>query len=140
MTEAPFTAPPAGEIEFRLRPPLSDEQLNALFAAAWPNHEPRAFAGVLGRSLAWIGAFAGGELVGFVNVAWDGGAHAFLLDPTVHPDWRRRGMGTELVRRAVEAAREGGAEWMHVDYEPHLDAFYRGCGFAPTAAALMRLR
>ena len=140
MKETPFTAPPAGEIDFRLCPPLADDQLNALFAAAWPEHEPRAFGGVLDRSLAWIGAFVGGELIGFVNVAWDGGSHAFLLDPTVHPRHRRRGIGTELVRRAVEAAREGGAAWMHVDYEPHLDGFYRGCGFRPTAAALMRLR
>lgn len=138
--EPPLTAPPAGEIEFRLRPPLSDEQLNGLFAAAWPGHEPRAFAGVLSHSLAWIGAFGEGELIGFVNVAWDGGAHAFLLDPTVHPRYRRRGMGTDLVLRAVGAAREGGAEWMHVDYEPHLADFYRGCGFQSTAAALMRLR
>jgi len=140
IMEPASTNSPLRQIEYRLRPPLTDEQLNALFAAAWPEHEPRAFAGVLARSLAWIGAFAGGELIGFVNVAWDGGSHAFLLDSTVHPRHRRRGMGTELVRRAVEAARDAGVEWMHVDYEPHLDGFYRGCGFGPTAAALMRLR
>jgi hypothetical protein len=28
---------------------------------------------------------------------------------------------------------------LHVDYEPHLDGFYRGCGFRPTAAGLLRL-
>ena len=27
----------------------------------------------------------------------------------------------------------------HVDYAPHLDAFYRVCGFQPTAAGLIRL-
>jgi GNAT superfamily N-acetyltransferase len=116
-------------IDFRLRPPLSDDELNALFAAAWPAHQPRAFAPVLGRSLAWIGAFADGALAGFVNLAWDGGAHVFLLDTTVHPRHQRRGVGTELVRRAVTAAGESGAEWLHVDYEPHLDGFYRRCGF-----------
>jgi ribosomal protein S18 acetylase RimI-like enzyme len=126
-------------IDFRLSPPLEDDALNALFMAAWPDHQPRGFAGVLARSMAWIGAFAGGELIGYVNVAWDGGAHAFLLDPTVHPDHRQRGIGTEMVRRAVEAAREGGAEWLHVDYEAHLEAFYRGCGFGPTMAGLIRL-
>jgi hypothetical protein len=29
--------------------------------------------------------------------------------------------------------------WVHVDYEPHLDEFYRGCGFRPTAAGVLRL-
>jgi GNAT superfamily N-acetyltransferase len=79
-------------------------------------------------------------LIGFVNVAWDGGVHAFLLDPMVHPDFRRRGIATELVRRVTEAARERGAAWLHVDFEPHLEAFYSGCGFAPTRAGLLRLR
>ncbi|HEX5871924.1 MAG TPA: hypothetical protein VFY65_15955 [Longimicrobium sp.] len=58
-----FTSAVSGDVEFRLRPTLTDDQLNALFAAAWPDHQPRAFAGVLARSMAWIGAFAGGGLV-----------------------------------------------------------------------------
>jgi GNAT superfamily N-acetyltransferase len=126
-------------VEYRVSPPLADEALNALFAAAWDRHEPTAFAPVLARSLAWVAAFAGGELVGFVNVAWDGGAHAFLLDTTVHRRWQRRGVGTALVRHAAAAARDRGAEWLHVDYEPHLAAFYRACGFRPTDAGLIHL-
>ena len=78
-------------------------------------------------------------MVGFVNVAWDGGVHAFLLDTTVAPEYRGRGIGTELVKRAAEVAHAAGLEWLHVDYEPHLDGFYRGCGFGRTAAGLLRL-
>lgn len=70
------------------------------------------------RSLTWVTAFDGETLVGFVNVAWDGGVHAFLLDTTVHPDWGGRCIDTALVRLAEVAAREHGAlEWLHVDYE-----------------------
>jgi hypothetical protein len=29
--------------------------------------------------------------------------------------------------------------WLHVDFEPHLEGFYRGCGFTPTPAGLIRL-
>lgn len=121
-------------------PVLDDASLNALFALAWPGHEARAFGAVLTRSLGYLGAFAGDALVGFVNVAWDGGAHAFLLDPTVHPDYRRRGLGLRLVREAAALARAAGVEWLHVDYEPHLQAFYVAAGFRPTAAGLLRLR
>ena len=120
-------------------PPLTDGQLNALFAASWPDHEPRAFGPVLERSLAYCAAFDGERLAGFVNVAWDGGAHAFLLDPTVHPDLRHRGLGSALVRAAAEAAAERGAQWLHVDYEPHLEGFYRALGFRHTQAGLIRL-
>jgi ribosomal protein S18 acetylase RimI-like enzyme len=121
-------------------PPLTDAQLNALFSAAWPHHAPRAFGPVLARSLAYCAAFADGELIGFVNVAWDGGAHAFLLDPTVHPAFRRRGLGLSLVRRAAVLAAARGAEWLHVDFEPHLAGFYAAAGFRPTDAGVMPLR
>jgi GNAT superfamily N-acetyltransferase len=81
----------------------------------------------------------GERLVGFVNVAWDGGVHAFLLDTTVHPEFRRQGIGVSLVRCAADEARELGAEWLHVDYEPRYAEFYRRCGFRPTQAGLLKL-
>jgi len=121
------------------RQPVTDPDLNALFAAAWPDHQPVQFGRILRRSLTWITAHAGDRLIGFVNVATDGGAHAFLLDTTVHPDWQRHGIGRRLVAAAADEARAAGATWLHVDYEPHLDGFYRGCGFRPTAAGLLRL-
>lgn len=73
------------------------------------------------------------------NVAWDGGVHAFLLDTTVHPDVQRRGLGTQLVQAAAAECFARGLHWLHVDYEPHLDDFYRGCGFVHTHAGLLRL-
>jgi GNAT superfamily N-acetyltransferase len=123
-----------------LSPPLGNPALNALFAAAWPQHHERDWAPILSRSLCYVGAFRQGVLLGFVNVAWDGGVHAFLLDTTVHPAMQRQGLGTRLVSAAASAARARGLEWLHVDYEPHLEPFYRGCGFAPTQAGLLWLR
>ena len=128
-----------GDVALAVRPPLTDAELNTLFAAAWPEHRPLPFGPVLQRSLTWITARSGDHLVGFVNVATDGGAHAFVLDTTVHPDWRRRGIGRRLVVAAIDQARMSAVTWLHVDYEPHLDGFYRGCGFRNTAAGLMRL-
>ncbi len=127
-------------VTYRINEPVDDAALNALFAAAWPGHTPVDFAAQLGHSLLYVTAHVGpAALAGFVNVAWDGGTHAFLLDTTVHPVWQRRGIGRELVRQATQAARERGMAWLHVDYEPHLDAFYRACGFTPTLAGLIRL-
>jgi ribosomal protein S18 acetylase RimI-like enzyme len=127
------------EVTLQISPALEDEQLNALFAAAWPGHRPGPWEPILSRSLAYVGAFRRGALVGFVNVAWDGGIHAFLLDTTVHPQLQRRGIGSRLVLAAAAAARERGMAWLHVDFEPHLEGFYRACGFANTGAGLLRL-
>ncbi len=95
---------------------------------------------VLAHSMGWVCAYVGERLVGFVNVAWDGAVHAFLLDTTVHPDYQRRGIGMALVREATALAREGGAEWLHVDYADALEPFYRGCDFVPTPAGLIHLQ
>ena len=127
------------DITYNLAPQVTNDELNALFSASWPEHGPRDFQPVLTRSLTYVCARAGERLAGFVNLAWDGGIHTFLLDTTVHPDFQRRGIGTELVRRAVEYARERRLDWVHVDFEPHLEPFYLACGFRRTLAALYAL-
>jgi GNAT superfamily N-acetyltransferase len=92
------------------------------------------------HSLGWVCARRGSELMGFVNVAWDGGVHAFILDTVVNEGIRRQGIGVQLVATAVEHARAAGCEWLHVDFEEHLRAFYfDGCGFRPTDAGLIPL-
>lgn len=131
---------PIVDIEYRLSPAVTNAELNALFAAAWPAHSASDFQPILGRSLVYVCAYQGQALVGFVNLAWDGGIHAFLLDTTVHPGVQRMGIGRSLVDRAVATARERGIEWIHVDYEPHLREFYRQCGFRYTAAGLIQLK
>ena len=94
------------------------------------------------HSLGWVTARdADGDLVGFVNVAWDGGDHAFLLDTKTRGTAQHRGIGTELVRVAAHHAAAAGCEWLHVDFEPQRAAFYlEACGFTSTAAGLIRLR
>lgn len=126
-------------IEIVTDPFPDDAALQALWRVAWGGEKSGGFERLLERSLAHVGAFDGTMLVGFVNVAWDGGVHAFILDTCVDPRHRRQGIALRLVQRARGAARERGAQWLHVDFEPQLEAFYRKCGFGPTAAGLMRL-
>ena len=127
------------DLEFLVDVPVTGRQLNDLFASSWEGHEWRDFEPVLARSLGYICAWRGEELIGFVNLAWDGGIHAFILDTTVHPNFRRRGVGRRMIKLAVEVARERGVEWVHVDFEPHLRGFYYACGFHRTEAGVMRL-
>ena len=123
-----------------INPQVSNEELNRLFAESWNRHTETDFAILLDRSFFYACAFLEKELVGFAKVVSDSGSHGFLLDPTVHPNHRNKGLGSNLVKACVEASREGGIEWIHVDYEPHLEAFYASCGFCPTKAAIMNLK
>lgn len=142
MSGGPIVA--AVGIELVSRFAVDDEVLSGLHARAF-GHEAQPVQ-PWGRRLAryavtWVGAFDGGRLVGFVQVCTDGGAHAFLLDTAVDPPWQGRGIGAELVRRAVADTTVAGCEWLHVDFESKLERFYlQRCGFRPTAAGLLRLR
>ncbi|MEV4351214.1 GNAT family N-acetyltransferase [Actinoplanes sp. NPDC049596] len=124
--------------------PVDDRELSALHALAFGSDPApvQPWAERLARhALTWIGAFDGGTLIGFVQVCWDGGRHAFLLDTAVHPGHQHRGLGAALVGAATTEARAAGCDWLHVDYEPHLERFYVDkCGFRPTSAGLVRLR
>ena len=128
-------------IEYTVRDLVTNEELNTLFDDAWPSPRERSdFGPKLRHSLGYVCARKDGKLVGFVNVAWDGGVHAFLLDPTVRSDYQHKGIGRKLVRHAEDLSRKSGVEWLHVDFEPRLAAFYRKCGFQEKRAGLINLK
>jgi GNAT superfamily N-acetyltransferase len=130
-------------IDYRWRGPIDNDALNALHANGFGTRLfDTDWATQLARhSLGWVTAHDGERLVGFVNVAWDGGVHAFLLDTLSASDVRRQGIGRRLVALAVDGAREAGCEWLHVDWdEENLTRFYLdACGFTPTPAGLIAL-
>lgn len=93
------------------------------------------------HSLGWVVARDEGGLVGFVNVVWDGLVHAWIQDTMVAVGARGQQVGTQLVARARDGARDAGCEWLHVDFDNHLRSFYfDACGFTPTTAGLIALQ
>jgi GNAT superfamily N-acetyltransferase len=126
-------------IDYRTSEPVDKAALNQLMADAWPDHALMDPEVLRRHSAGWVCAYDGAQLVGFVNVAWDGATHFFLLDTTVAPSHQRRGIGAALVAAAVELSKQRGGDWLHVDYEEELAAFYEGCGFQPTPAGLIQL-
>ena len=129
-------------ITYEWRGEFDNASLNSLHAEGF-DHPPLNVDWVTQvhrHSLGWVCARHDGQLVGFVNVAWDGGVHAFILDTVVGGGRRRSGIGAELVAVAAREARTAGCEWLHVDFEEHLQAFYLdACGFSPTDAGLIAL-
>jgi GNAT superfamily N-acetyltransferase len=130
------------QVHFVWRGDVADRELVALSNSHGGRAEQGWWDRIRPHSLGWLTARLGdGTLIGFTNVAWDGGDHAFLLDPKVRPDYQRQGIGTELVRQAASHATEAGCEWMEVDFSDDLKTFYfDACGFRPTMAGLLHLR
>jgi GNAT superfamily N-acetyltransferase len=129
------------DVRFDWRGEATDDELVELTLSHGGNAVSGWWDRIRPHSLGWVTARdEGGGLIGFVNVAWDGGDHAFLIDTKVRPEHQRRGVGTELVRIAAQHAQAAGCEWLEVDFDEDLAAFYLGaCGFQPTPAGLLHL-
>lgn len=129
-------------ITYEWRAAFDNVEVNALHAEGF-HHALRGddwWTQMNRHSLGWVCARDGDELVGFVNVAWDGAIHAFILDTLVTARVQRQGVATELIAVAAEQARAANCEWLHVDFDDHLRAFYfDACGFTPTNAGLISL-
>ena len=129
-------------ITYTWRGDFENAAVNALHAEGFGHSQVNTdwLAKVLRHSLGWVGATDAKELAGFVNVAWDRGAHAFILDTMVAATERHSGIGTGLTTVAAMQARGAGCEWLHVDFEDEMAPFYfRPCVFTPTSAGLLGL-
>lgn len=134
-----------GRISVTWRGGFSNAEVNDLHAEAF---ETRLYDGsewdwaalTARHSLGWVTARDGDRLVGFANVLWDGLVHAWVQDVMVSSSARRRGIGTALVQAVRDGAQEAGCEFLHVDFQDHLRAFYfEACGFQPTNGGLIEL-
>jgi GNAT superfamily N-acetyltransferase len=129
-------------VSYQWRGDFDNAELNALHAEAFDHRllDDDWHRQVHEHSLGWVCAREDGALAGFVNIAWDGGVHAFVLDTMVPLHTRRKGIGKELVMLAVAQARAAGCEWLHADFDDDLRAFYfDACGFVPTNGGLIAL-
>lgn len=135
----------SGTVQTSWRGQFTNEEANRLHAEAF---DTRLYSAaewdwehlVRTHSLGWVTARSATDLVGFVNVIWDGLVHAWIQDEMVASSARHHGIGRELIRVAVQGARDAGCETLHVDFEDHLRPFYfDACGFTPTNAGLLRL-
>lgn len=134
----------SNDIEITWRGAFSNSEVNGLHAEAF---ETRVFSDeewdwtalCERHSLGWVTARRSNtELVGFLNVPWDGIVHAWLQDVMVSATQRNRGIGVNIVHAARDAVRAAGCEHLHVDFDSELASFYiDGCGFTPSAAGLI---
>lgn len=72
-----------------------------------------------------------------------GGRVANVDELVVTQAWRRKGVGRELLKRAVERARVLGVKKLEIQTltagSPEATAFLTACGFAPADAAVFKL-
>jgi ribosomal protein S18 acetylase RimI-like enzyme len=82
-----------------------------------------------------IGLYEDERQIGFCRVVSDGVVIAYLADVYVHPDYRGRGLGVELVREAVENGPFSHIRWILGTDDAH--ALYEKFGFGTPTSVIM---
>jgi len=118
LVELSGGGPPSSELEAAARTLVADSDLGSLLVAE-----------------------AEGELVGVLAASWQHAVHVpgrygTIQDLWVHPDWRSRAIGRDLVEAYAELARAQGAQRLEVGLPRETfaaieatEAFYRANGF-----------
>jgi GNAT superfamily N-acetyltransferase len=81
----------------------------------------------LANSATLITAWDNDLLVGLGNALTDGHLVVYFSHLLVHPDYHRRGIGTEIVKQLKDAY--AGFHQQILVAEDHAIAFYESCGF-----------
>ncbi len=76
-----------------------------------------------------VAAYDGDRLAGFGRVVADGRIHAMVYDLITDREYRGRGIGTEILRRLVEACREAGIRDIQLFSARGAREFYEKRGF-----------
>ena len=93
------------------------------------------------RDYLTIACYDGDELVGFLDVVSNGVTDAYIQDVMVRPDYQGRGIGTELMNRAMERLKNDRIYMISVIYgEESLRPFYERFGFCTMLCGQMETR
>ena len=79
-----------------------------------------------------------GSVVGFAAILPRENSNFDLDALFVEPTAWRQGIGRALVEHCAAAARDAGAESLHVGGNPHAEGFYNACGFDTLGTKQMR--
>ena len=119
------------EITYSSDKDIPAEKLIELYQASnynnwWTERNVRA---MLVHCYTIVTAWAGDQLVGAVSVVSDGVNYAHIDDLVVHPSFRRRGIGSTLVRRVLVQIKALNLDFVQLIPIPGREPFFERLGF-----------
>lgn len=108
-----------------------DDVLHLYQAVAWTNYtnQPQMLSQALSHSLATYLARDGEEVVGLVRLIGDGFSSVFVQDLIVLPSYQRQGIGSALMKEALEDYKDAYQVQLVTDQTERTLGFYRSLGF-----------
>lgn len=117
------------DFEFRMERDLNLDEVARLYLEAEWITEPAdhgMLRAMLEGSYAVSAAFRNGRLVGMMRALSDGVSDGYMLDLVVLKEYRRCGIGREILDRLAAHLKEKGCDWVLCIGAPGTERFYSG--------------
>lgn len=108
-----------------------DTILNLYSGVGWTNYtdKPGMLKKAYENSLLALGAYDGDKLIGVIRIVGDGVSVVFVQDILVFPEYQHKGIGTLLLREAMNRFSEVYQMELITDNTPKTISFYQSLGF-----------
>lgn len=108
-----------------------EDVLHLYQAVGWTNytHQPEMLEQALSHSLVIYLALDGDAVVGLIRLVGDGFSSVFVQDLIVLPSYQRQGIGSSLMKEALEDFKEAYQVQLATEQTEKNVGFYRSMGF-----------
>ncbi len=108
-----------------------EDVLHLYQAVGWTNyiHQPQMLEQALSHSLVIYLALDGDAVVGLIRLVGDGFSSVFVQDLIVLPSYQRQGIGSSLMKQALEDFKEAYQVQLATEQTEKNVGFYRSMGF-----------
>ncbi|HGQ5200553.1 TPA: GNAT family N-acetyltransferase [Streptococcus pneumoniae] len=108
-----------------------EDVLHLYQAVGWTNytHQPQMLEQALSHSLVIYLALDGDAVVGLIRLVGDGFSSVFVQDLIVLPSYQRQGIGSSLMKQALEDFKEAYQVQLTTEQTEKNVGFYRSMGF-----------
>ena len=108
-----------------------EDVLHLYQAVGWTNytHQPEMLEQALSHSLVIYVALDGDAVVGLIRLVGDGFSSVFVQDLIVLPSYQRQGIGSSLMKEALEDFKETYQVQLATEQTEENVGFYRSMGF-----------
>jgi aralkylamine N-acetyltransferase len=126
------------DVEYEAVSAAPVEEIVALYkSAGWWQESPEARAiipSMIRGSLCFMVARSiEGRIIGMARVISDGYSDAYIQDVVVLSDYRKKGIGPELIRRLTQFCIDRKIAWIGLVAEPGTQKIYEELGYGPLA-------
>ena len=124
----------APEVDYQVITAAPVDEIVALYRAAgwWQEsgqNRDRIPPAICGSFCFMVAKLPEGRIIGMGRVISDGASDAYIQDVVVLPQYRRHGIGRELIRRLTDYCLQKGLDWIGLVAEPGTADFYRSLGY-----------